>query len=595
MSNSPTEDTKSILYFKIQAKGKDVDPMFCVSYIQVSRILNRIGKATLHFDAGKVDDLSFPESDSDTFKPGTGIRVSVGYEKGKEKLLFDGMVVSQALQVRGNIRPQLVVECRDYAFPATQGRKNALFQKKSDSAVIKKILGTYGLSVKVDATTIEHESLVQYYCSDWDFIRSRAEAYGLVICTEGKEITVKKPNIGASPVLKVGFGKDLISFNGTLSATEQYTRVEAFSWDAAKQQLVSATGSVPTVNKQGDIAVGDLQKKGGDQLLCQTDATVSKEALKVWADAQALRNGLARYQGDFAFTGNASVEPGSIVTLENMGKRFDGNVYVGGVEHTIERGVWVSRVLMGLLPESISELTDVTAPPASGLLPGIEGLHIGKVKQVNEDPSKEFRILVDIPLLNGAKNSVWARLCTLYATKKAGSFFLPEKGDEVVVGFFNNDPCYPVILGSLFSSKQSPPHTAEAANNLKAIVSREKLTIEFDEEKKILSLFTPGKNRIEMDDKGKRIRLSDQHKNELVMDNSGITLNSCKDISLKAKGNITLDAGMKAGIKAKTDLTAEGLNVKIAAKAGVSVKGNATAELSASGQTTVKGGIVMIN
>ena len=48
-------------------------------------------------------------------------------------------------------------------------------------------------------------------------------------------------------------------------------------------------------------------------------------------------------------------------------------------------------------------------------------------------------------------------------------------------------------------------------------------------------------------------------------------------------------------IAAKQDVSLEGLNVKVQAKVGASVKGNATAELSASGQTTVKGAMVMIN
>ena len=52
---------------------------------------------------------------------------------------------------------------------------------------------------------------------------------------------------------------------------------------------------------------------------------------------------------------------------------------------------------------------------------------------------------------------------------------------------------------------------------------------------------------------------------------------------------------MKMDMNAKLDVGINGMNVKVAAKMGVSMKGNATAELSASGQTTVKGGIVMIN
>lgn len=121
-----------------------------------------------------------------------------------------------------------------------------------------------------------------------------------------------------------------------------------------------------------------------------------------------------------------------------------------------------------------------------------------------------------------------------------------------------------------------------------------KFKIEFNEEKQCIVISTPKKNIVEIID-SEHIRLLDQNKNEIVMDKGGITISSSKDITLKAKGDITIEAGMKMNGKAKSDINLEGMNVKVQAKVGVSVKGNATAELSASGQTVVKGAMVMIN
>ncbi|MEG0454417.1 MAG: phage baseplate assembly protein V, partial [Bacteroides sp.] len=205
------------------------------------------------------------------------------------------------------------------------------------------------------------------------------------------------------------------------------------------------------------------------------------------------------------------------------------------------------------------------------------------------------RIQVELPWMDGQNKLLWARLSTLYATHEAGSFFLPEPGDEVVIGFMNQDPGHPVILGGLHSDKHKPPYTYEAKNQTKAIVTREKMRIEFNEEKKIITISTPGKNTVEINDDAKHIRLTDPHKNEIVMDSNGISLSSSKDIVLKAKGGITMDATTKLSGTARQDVSLEGLNVKIQAKVGAAVKGNATAELSASGQTTVKGAMVMIN
>ena len=57
-------------------------------------------------------------------------------------------------------------------------------EKKKGSDMIKEVLKAYG-SVKVDATAYQYPEMVQYYCSDWDFALSRADANGLFISTEG--------------------------------------------------------------------------------------------------------------------------------------------------------------------------------------------------------------------------------------------------------------------------------------------------------------------------------------------------------------------------------------------------------------------------
>ena len=171
----------------------------------------------------------------------------------------------------------------------------------------------------------------------------------------------------------------------------------------------------------------------------------------------------------------------------------------------------------------------------------------------------------------------------------SGTFWLPEPDDEVLVGFVNNDPAHPVILGSIYGAKHKPPYEYTAENNMKALVTRKKLKIEFDEEKKIITV------KVELNDEGKSVTLTDANGNEVKMDKDGISLSSAKDIKLSAKGNITMDATMKLSGSAKQDASLEGLNVTVQGKMGATVKGNATAELSASGQTTVKGAMVMIN
>jgi len=72
-------------------------------------------------------------------------------------------------------------------------------------------------------------------------------------------------------------------------------------------------------------------------------------------------------------------------------------------------------------------------------------------------------------------------------------------------------------------------------------------------------------------------------------------LDSPSDISITAKGKITIDAIGAIDLSSKADVSVKGMNVNHEASVGFVAKGNATAELSASGQTTVKGAMVMIN
>lgn len=591
MAESPSVNKDRVLSCSVYCNGAKLKDTYSLVSASIRLELNRIGKATLKFNAGNMDKQTFDESDDSLFKPGNTIRLDAG-GVDKEETLFDGVIIGLRILTGKDLRSYMVVECRDNAYAATQGRKNRIFEKKNDSDIIKEVLAAYG-SVDVGATSYQHPTLVQYYCSDWDFALSRADACGLFVFTEGGKIKVKKPEVSALPVLTVTYGTDIIAFDLELSSDDQFTQYEAVSWSPKEQNTVRVSASSPSLNKQGDLQPRNIAS--GDSLLLQTDAPTDERALKQWVNGMALKAGLARYQGSVSFYGSAKVKPGCIIELKGLGQRFNGNLFVGAVTHTIENNEWMTEAGAGISPSNITDETDVVSPSATGFLPGLQGLHSAVVRKLDGDPLKEHRIQVELPWLDGKSKLLWARLASMYATGGMGTFFLPEPGDEVLVSFMNQDPGHPVILGSLYGEKHKPPYEYEAKNNMKAIVTREKMCIEFNEEKKVITLSTPGKNTVEISDDGKYIRLADQHKNEIKMDSGGITLSSAKDIMLKAKGNITMDATMKLSGTAKSDVSLDGMNVKVQAKIGASVKGNATAELSASGQTTVKGAMVMIN
>ncbi|MDR1679402.1 MAG: type VI secretion system tip protein VgrG [Prevotellaceae bacterium] len=593
---SPIKNTSSIVRISVFSESNPIkESMFGLISVHVYKAVNQTGKAKLVFAAGDMPKGEVPESDNDAFAPGKKIRIEAGYGDD-EQPIFEGIAVNHSFVVEGENKSTLQVECFDYAYPMTLVRKNNLFEKKKDSEAIQEIIGKYSpLSPSVEVTKTKYNELVQYYATDWDFMLSRADANGLVVVTDGKNISVKKPDVTAGAKLKITYGTDLIEFNGRLSAAGSQGSTEAFAWNHTKQEITKVSGKNPPLNEQGNLSPKKLSEAVGiDTSVLQT-ACAEESTLQAWADAQQQKAGLSRIQGSCKFTGSAKALHGGTIELTGLGNRFNGTAYVGYVEHEIKNGLWTTTAGLGLPFENTAEKPAVTAPAASGLLPGIQGIHIGKVTKIDEDPDGENKIQVELPILNSANNKLWARLGSCWASNGYGFFSIPDVGDEVIIAFFNNDPCFPVILGSLYSSKQKPAYPMAKENKIRAITTKSKMKIEFEEEKKVITIQTPGNNMLTISDDAKGIQLIDQNKNKIVMNDSGIVIESAKDLTLKAKMNVVIDAGSNLESKAKTNLTLKGMKIEGNAQTEMTMKGTAKAEFSASGQTIVKGAMVLIN
>lgn len=596
MADSPTLNADGVVSLSITSDGSALADTVEIVSVEVSRIANAIPFARIVLNDGNIADQTFPLSADATFKPGAAISIAAGYA-AETKVIFSGIVIRHGLKITGQNQSRLVVECRDKAVAMTIGRKNANFVDQTDSAIVSTLIGQHGgLTADVESTSEAFKELVQYYCTDWDFMLARAEANGqLVVVVDGK-VSVKAPATSAAPVLSVTYGVDLIEFQGDIDARTQFASVETTAWDPKTQAATQQTATPAALNAQGDLdsaALADVVGLAKYQL--QSGVPLTTAALTSWAKAQQVKSGLARVQGRMKFQGSAAAQVGTLIDLVGVGPRFSGSVFVGAVRHDISDGEWTTEVSFGLPAQWITERPDVVAPTASGWLPGVGGLQVGVVMKLDADPEGEQRVQVSVPVMKAETDGVWARLASFYGSSGFGAFFIPEVGDEVVLGYFNDDPSHPVILGSLYSSKRAPPYGLTAENNTKAIVTRSKTKIEFDDDKKVITITTPANNKIVLSDEDKSILVQDQNSNKIELGTGGITLDSPKDIKITAKGGITLDAVGAISITSKADVKTAGLNVNNEAQVGFVAKGTATAELSASGQTTVKGAMVMIN
>ncbi len=596
MADSPNKDKSGVVRCSVFSGGEAVGAAFRLVSVHVEKAVGRIGCAELLYRAGDMPSASVPESDDDTFAIGAKVRIEAGYGDD-ETPIFEGVVISHGVDIGNGNNGLLRIECRDYAFAMTQGRRSRVFVDSSDSDAMTAVLGGYSsLTATVASTATKYGELVQYYSTDWDFLRSLADRNGMVAIVEGENITIKKPDTGSEPVLTLTYGPDIMSFQADVSAEGQVANIGASAWDSAQQKSVKGKSQKPSLNVQGSDDAATLGAVGGmKEWSLQTVAAADADALSAWADARRLRAGMARIRGKVTFSGSAKAVAGAMVELDGFGKHFNGEAYAGTVEHTIRDGGWETVVHMGLPAEMTSSRHNTTAPAASGLLPAVGGLHIGKMVKPDGDPAKNGRVQVEIPTLNGENNVVWARLASPWASKDYGSFMVPDAGDEVIVGFFNDDPCYPAVLGSLYSGSRKAPYELAAKNDIHALVTREKIRMVFDDKDKSFTIETPGGNRLVISDKDKGIALTDQNGNKLTMNNSGITLESSKALNIKSGTETAVKAGSAASVQASTDLKLKGLNVEMKADVSLKAQGTASSEFSASGTTTVKGAVVMIN
>jgi len=584
-SNIPTPATPDVCTSAILLDGVQLPGSYHVLSVNVTRELNRIPVAVLNLRDGEASQSTFGASNSDLFVPGKKIEIKLGYRSQNDSV-FKGIIVRHSIKVRSS-GSQLIIECRDEAVKMTSGIKSKYFIDKKDSDIMEELIGTYGLKKDVEATVPSLKEVVQYESTDWDFILCRAEANGQVVMVENGKVIIAKPSTSGSSVVSVKFGTTLLELDAEIDARIQSKGIEASSWNATDQEVIKAQASEPTTTENGNLSATDLAMViGGDALEIQHGGKLSTPELQAWADGRLLKERLARIRGRAKFQGFAGVLPGKVIEVNGIGDRFEGKMYVSGVRHSVSEGNWETDVQLGLNPELFSETYNLRPMPASGLLPAVTGLQTGIVTVLQGDPDSEDRIKVRLPMISTSDDGIWARISTLDAGNERGTFFRPEIGDEVIVGFLNDDPRHPVVLGMVHSSAKPAPEPPKDTNHQKGYVSREKMKFNFDDEKKIITLETPAGNKMMLSEDAKGISFVDQNGNKITMDDSGIAIESIKDVIIKATGDVKID-GMNINVKASVAFNAEGTATAELSGANTTVKGSAAA--------IIQGGMVQIN
>lgn len=599
-ASDPAANAGAAPEIRLTVEGALFDPERLVS-VETWSEANRIPRARLVFFEGPGDDgKEFALSAADGLLPGRKITISAGYGSAVEPI-HTGVIVRHSIRIDPGASPQLIIETADPLVRMTLARQSAVSEEKGDKDLIAALVAAAGGTVgKNEASAAPHEAFVHYHASAWDTILLRAQASGCLVFVEAGKVDVVEPAAAGSAAVVLEYGDDVIALEAVLDATGPVPggAVKSRSWSYAQQALGEGAASGANPAAPGNFGADELAKALGiDAFEQRSGAALEDSRLADWSKAALMRGRLAAVRGTVRFHGSAGVKPGTLVGLNRIGPRFGGDAFVTSVGHIFRGGVWQTTAGFGMARESFAgAAADVAQPGAAGLVPPIRGLHIGQVAKVAPDPAGDYRAQVTLPLI-GDGNGVWARLAGFYASNGFGAVFWPEIGDEVVLGFMDEDPAHPVILGSLYSNQRKPDETKAPAepNDLKAIVSRTKLEISFDDKDTVLTVKTPGGRMVKLDDNKGEIEISDLDGNKMLMDKDKVSIVSGAELKLESKTNLVITSGAKLTIEAKAAYALSAASIEEKAKSMLTIESKGTGEIKTAAPLTIQGALVKIN
>lgn len=422
---------------------------------------------------------------------------------------------------------------------------------------------------------------VRYQESVWHFLKRLAYDFGAWFYYDGVRLLFTA-NPGTSATLKLTFGANLIHFRSGVRAVPTYFKqIDYLPEDNRILAIETDQGLGPySTHEEGGIANPRPAQAAADMSAYRDNRRASLAAEEKYMEGQTMVPGLF---------------PGCKIVVKDAptGKGGESLPYlVTDIVHYVS-GVGQYHNRFRAIP------ADVVAMPVRRLVRPIAQAQIGEVID-NRDPKGLGRVKVRMLWMYAPQSTPFIRMTLPHfglhqdGKKTRGFQFVPAVGDQVMVGFEHNNPERPFVIGALPHGQNSAMDTSEPDEE-KHISVGSGSTLTFIEKPTL-----------------KEIHLQVDAANFVLISvpngNGAITVQSSKDILLKATAKVTIEApeivlsGTTITINGTQGVTIKGAEVKLEATAKMAVKGSmtdvegtATMNIKGSGLTTIKGSMVMIN
>ena len=464
-----------------------------------------------------------------------GKKINLSYwQYGSENQVFSGIVTGLKNRKESGYG-KLVITGHSPSILLENGRADRSFEQLSLSQIVKEISVNYPQEGKIHA---EEQELnvrrvlpytVQSQESDFGFIQRLATRYGEYFYYNGKELIFGNK---AEPVLELSEGRELIELEFELGLRAQ--GFSGLAYDAEKGESIQHNAQEVQAEWK-ENALQAVAVQASKQLFGNVPKSVfsgsekSQELEEMLLKEKENRESLIWVRGR---SRDSRLKNGSRAKLTDINGRAMETYRIVEIRHYYNGNEYYNEFV---------GVSDVLHPPYqdSGAFPKSHE-QMGRVVE-NADPLGLGRVRVQMMWQEaGSEKTPWIRLLQPHSGSGKGFYFVPEIGEEVLVGFQGGNAEKPYVIGTQYNGKEKSGY-ADKENNIKAVHTRSGNRLLLNDETGDVSLESQ---------KGQTIAIFYGNGNIEIKAPENITLSAGKSINLQAGQNITTTAGMNISASA---------------------------------------------
>jgi type VI secretion system secreted protein VgrG len=474
-----------------------------------------------------------------------GKRITISFgERSSADTIFKGLITEVGVQHSQGLWGNIVLKGYSPTYLLEGGDHNDSYYKKTLETIIKEVtdkLSVHDMKLVIKPTyTKTLDYTCQYQESNFNFINRLAAEYGEWFYYNGEELFFGKPDDVSTLELLYGEQVEDMSFSMRVIPM----KVAHYSYNSGNDTLIK-TNTPDRTESSNDYVKHALSVS--DNLFTEAVSqfvkvrTADKHQLDEYAKKQkgikAAATVVLTAHGD-----HPKVKLGCAINLKVAQKEIQA-------EHTPVHGEYrVTAITHHLSGTGEYTNTFEAIPIDNNYIPVTIQKPIAETQMAivkdNKDPEHVGRVRVQM-IWQEEKGELtdWIRVLTPDAgssdkvNKNRGFVFIPEVGDQVLLGFRYNDPNRPFVLGSIFHGKTASG--GGTSNGTKSIATRSGNKLELNDER----------GSVYLTDKGGAFTFMDGDGNVTTNANSSSTMNvGAKDgkaptsvFEMDAEGNILLD------------------------------------------------------